>query len=137
MSEVDGLVIGSPTHYASPAGQLVAFLDRLFYAGSDDLFAHKPAAVVATARRAGTTATLDMLQKYPTIAQMPLVTSKYWNMVHGNTPDEVLRDKEGIQTMELLGSNMAWLLKCIEAGRKEGIEPPVRPTPKEWTNFIR
>lgn len=137
MKDVDGLVIGSPTHYASPAGNLISFLDRLFYAGSDDLFAYKPAAVVASARRAGTTATLDVLQKYPSIAQMPMVTSKYWNMIHGNTPEEALQDKEGVQTMQMVGRNMAWLLSCIEAGRSEGIALPDRVMPKEWTNFIR
>ncbi|MDO4571745.1 MAG: flavodoxin family protein [Clostridia bacterium] len=135
MADMDGLVIGSPVYYASANGSLVALLDRLFYAGSAAM-AHKPGAAVVSARRAGTTAALEVLNKYFAINQMPLVSSRYWNMVHGNTPEEAAQDLEGMQIMRQLGRNMAWLLACIEAGREKGIAPP--PAEK-WarTNFIR
>ncbi|MBR5801042.1 MAG: flavodoxin family protein [Lachnospiraceae bacterium] len=134
MEEADGLVIGSPVYFASPNGNLISLLDRLFYAGT--CFAHKPAAAVVSARRAGTTVTLDDLNKYFTIRQMPVVSSTYWNMVHGSCPEDVLQDKEGLQTMRNLGRNMAWLLKCIESGKKNGIEAPTAES-GSWTNFIR
>mgnify|MGYP000037238669 FL=1 len=97
---------------------------------------YKPAAAVASARRAGTTATLDVLTKYFSYHQMPVVSSCYWNMVHGNAPEEVMRDEEGVQIMRVLGKNMAWLLKCIEAGKKAGVAVPVAED-KVKTNFIR
>jgi len=131
----DALVIGSPVYYASPNGSLIALLDRMFFAGSA-LMRLKPCACVVSARRAGTTAALEVLQKYPTIAQMPLVASKYWNMVHGNEPAEVMEDKEGLQVMRALGANMAYLLRCIEAGKRAGVAPPA-PEPPLRTNFIR
>ncbi len=134
MEEADGLVIGSPVYFASPNGNLISLLDRLFYAGKN--FAHKPAAAVVSARRGGTTVSLDDIQKYFTIRQMPVVSSTYWNMVHGNKPEEVLQDKEGLQTMRNLGRNMAWILKCIEAGKQNGIMPPVAENDSR-TNFIR
>ena len=135
METADGLVIGSPVYYAAANGSLTALLNRVFYAGSRS-FAHKPGAAVVSARRAGTTAALDELNKFFTISQMPLVTSRYWNMVHGNTPDQVREDLEGMQILKTLGRNMAWLLRCIEAGHAAGCEPPV---PERWTptNFIR
>jgi len=135
MEGADGLVVGSPVYYAAPNGSLLALLDRVFYAGSTG-FAHKPGAALVSARRAGTTAALEVLNKYFTIAQMPLVSSRYWNMVHGNTPEEVVQDLEGMQIMQQLGRNMAWLLKCIEAGKTNGIE---KPGAERWarTNFIR
>lgn len=135
MKEADGLVIGSPVYYASPTGEIQVFLDRFAGAAGADL-RHKPAAAVASARRAGTSATLDVLYKYLMYNEMPVVTSSYWNMVHGNTPEEVLQDKEGVQIMETLGKNMAWLLKCLEAGKKAGVEEPAKPV-KVMTNFIR
>ncbi len=131
----DALVIGSPVYYASPNGSLIALLDRMFFAGSA-LMRLKPAACIVSARRAGTTAALEVLNKYPTIAQMPLVTSKYWNMVHGNEPAEVRQDEEGMQTMRVLGANMAYLLKCIEAGKAAGVSLPAPEAPLR-TNFIR
>lgn len=134
MQESDGLIVGSPVYYASLNGALSAFMDRMFYAGA--CFHHKPAAAVASARRAGTTATLDIIQKYFTINQMPLVSSQYWNMVHGSCPEDVEKDLEGLQTMRTLGKNMAWLLKCIEAGKEKNITAPKAET-SEWTNFIR
>ncbi len=131
----DGFVFGTPVYYAHPSGRILSVMDRMFYACGEN-FAHKPAAVVASARRAGTTATLDAIGKHLGISQMPVVSSTYWNMVHGNTPEEVLRDREGLQTMRNIGRNMAWLLKCIEAGKREGIAAP-EAEHSAWTNFIR
>lgn len=133
--EADGFVFGSPVYYAHPTGLILSVLDRAFYAGKD-AFAHKPAAAVASARRAGTCATLDVLQKYFTISQMPVVASTYWTMVHGMQAEEVARDEEGLQTLRNLAANMAWLLRCIEAGRAAGVCPP-RPELGARTNFIR
>ncbi len=123
----DGFVFGTPVYYAHASGRILSFLDRAFYS-SKDAFAYKPAA-------AGTTASLDDLNKYFGISHMPAVGSSYWNMVHGNRPEEVLRDAEGLQTMRNIAHNMAWLLKCIEAGRKQGIVPEAESG--NWTNFIR
>lgn len=133
MEQADGLVVGSPVYYASANGSLYSFLDRLFYAGG--CFAYKPAAAVASARRAGTTATLDTLNKYFTISQMPVVSSQYWNMVHGNSPEEVEQDLEGLQIMRTLGKNMAWMLKCFEAGKAAGVALP-EAEKRARTNFI-
>ena len=131
----DGFVFGSPVYYAHPTGQFLSVLDRLFYAGGD-AFAHKPGAAVVSARRAGTTASLDVLNRYFAGAQMPVVSSTYWNMVHGTAPEQVAQDLEGLQTMTNLGRSMAWLLKCIEAGKRQGIAPP-QGSREQWTNFIR
>lgn len=130
----DGFVFGSPVHYASAGGALVSFMDRLFYSSSRKL-AYKPAACVVSCRRGGATATFDVLNKYFTINNMPVVSSNYWNEIHGNTAEEAMQDVEGIQTMRVLGNNMAWLLKCIEAGKAAGIEP--QKEKKVLTNFIR
>lgn len=139
-AEADGFVFGAPVHYAHAGASLLGFMDRLFYsngrAGQPDVFRHKPAAAVASARRAGTTAALDDIQKFFTISQMPVVSSRYWNNVHGNTPEEVEQDAEGLWTMRQLGRNMAWLLRSIEAGRAAGLEPPAQE-PGARTNFIR
>ena len=131
----DGFIFGSPVYYAHPSGRIISLLDRIFYAGSA-VFANKPGAAVVSARRAGTTASLDVLNKYFTISRMPIVSSRYWNMVHGNTPEEVRQDEEGMQIMKILGQNMAWLLKCIAAGRQAGITPPEAEAVR-MTNFIR
>ncbi len=131
----DGFIVGSPVYYASPSGEVVAFLDRLFGVAEADL-RFKPAAAIASARRAGTTATLDVLNKYFLYNQMPVVSSRYWSMVHGNKPEEVLQDKEGVQIMETIGKNMAWLLKSIEAGKAAGVPQP-EAEQKVFTNFIR
>ena len=135
LDEVDGIVLGSPVYYASPSGEIQVSLDRLFYIHGDKL-KHKPGAVVASARRAGTTAALDVPNKYLMINEMPVVSSQYWTMVHGNSPEEVRQDAEGMQTMRILGKNMAWLLRCIEAGRQAGILPE-RTEERVWTNFVR
>lgn len=131
----DGLVVGSPVYWASPSGEIISFMDRLSSLAGKDLL-HKPAAAIASARRAGTTATLDVLAKYFTYHQMPVVSANYWNVVHGNTPDEVKKDAEGMQIMRVLGNNMAWLLKCIEAGKNNGVQIPETEA-KIMTNFIR
>lgn len=133
--EADGFVFGSPVHYAAAGGAIMLFMDRLFYS-SGGAFRLKPAAAVVSARRAGTTAALDQLNKYFTISEMPVVASQYWNMVHGNSPAEVAADAEGLQIMRTLGRNMAWLLRFIEAGKAAGVEAPACE-PRAVTNFIR
>ena len=135
LETADGVVYGSPVYYASPSGEMLMFLDRLYGVAEANLL-FKPAANVVSARRAGTTATLDVLNKYPTYAQQPLVTSRYWNMVHGSNPEDVLKDEEGVQIMKELGRNMAWLLKSIEAGKQAGVTQPDAKQ-KVYTNFIR
>ena len=131
----DGFVFGTPVYYAHPSGRLLSALDRAFYAGGA-AFAHKPGFAVASARRAGTTASLDAVLKHLTINQMPVVSSTYWPMVHGSSPQGVLQDEEGLQTMRNAARNLAWLLKCIEAGKTQGIFPP-RAEREARTNFIR
>lgn len=136
--DADGFVFGSPVHYASATGAITSFMDRLFYSSSragKNLFYMKPGAIVTSARRAGTTATFDQLNKYFTISQMPIVSSRYWNMVHGANAEEVLKDEEGLQTMRILGRNMAYLLKCQAAGRTLGVELP-KTEKTIFTNFI-
>lgn len=131
----DALVIGAPVYYSGPSGQSTAFLDRLFYSAGGKLTG-KPGAAVVSCRRGGASASYDRLNKYFGINSMPIVTSQYWNQVHGNTPEEVVQDEEGMQTMRTLGENLAWLLKCIEAGKNAGVAPPVQEK-KLRTNFIR
>lgn len=130
----DGLVVGSPVYYSGANGGLCAFMDRLFYAASNRL-AFKPAAAVCSARRAGTTATLERLNQYFLINNMPVVPSQYWNMVHGNSPEQVRHDADGLQTMRTLGRNMAWMLRCIAAGQEAGVDRPLHE-PGVRTNFI-
>lgn len=130
----DGFVFGSPVYYASAAGALVGFMDRAFYSGGRN-FTYKPAAAVVSCRRAGASTTFDVINKYFTINNMPVVGSNYWNEIHGNTAEEAAQDEEGLQTMRVLGNNMAWLLKCIELGKLEGLEPVKEK--KVMTNFIR
>jgi multimeric flavodoxin WrbA len=137
--EADGFIFGSPVYYAGATGAITSFLDRAFYSSSQgnglEAFKHKPASVICSARRGGTTATYDQLNKYLGISQMPIISSFYWNMVHGNTPEEVKQDLEGLATMRQLGRNMAFFLKCIEAGKKDGLTPEEEP--KIAFNFIR
>ena len=117
-AECDALVVGSPVYYASPNGTLVSFLDRLFYSSSANK-TMKVGAAVVSCRRGGNTATFDMLNKYFSISGMAIATSQYWNMVHGNTAEEVLQDLEGMQTMRTLGRNMAFLMKSIALGKEQ------------------
>lgn len=135
LPEINGIVIGSPVYYAGASGQITAFLDRAFFAGCGR-FDGKLGAAVVSCRRGGASAAFDQLNKYFTMNSMPVVASQYWNQVHGFTPDDVRQDLEGLQTMRTLGNNMAWLLKCIELGRKNGIDFPVGEE-RVLTHFIR
>ncbi len=130
----DGLVVGSPVYYASANATLVAFLTRLFYSTSFDKRMKVGASVVA-ARRGGLSATFDELNKFFTIAGMPVASSQYWNSVHGAAPGEAEQDLEGMQTMRTLARNIAFLMKSIALG-KEKYGLPERET-GQWTNFIR
>ena len=132
--EADGLIIGSPVYYASANGTLISFLDRLFYSSGFDK-TMKVGASVVSARRGGCTATFDELNKYFTISGMPVASSQYWNQVHGNTPEEVSQDKEGLQTMRTLGRNIAFLIKSIALG-KEAFGLPEKEK-RIGTNFTR
>ena len=135
METADALVLASPVHYAGISGAMSAFCDRLFYAS--DGWANKPCACVVSARRAGTTSTLDQLSKYFTICGMPIAPSQYWPMVHGNTPEDVLKDEEGLQIMRMLGRNMAYMIRAFALARENGLLPPEMEKPKKRTNFIR
>ena len=136
--DFDGYIFGTPVHYAAASGAMTSFMDRAFYAigrsGKESLYL-KPAAAVISARRAGTTATFDQMNKYFTISQMPVISSRYWNMVHGASPEDVLQDLEGLQTMRILGRNMAFFLKCRDAGLKAGVPLP-ETEETVYTNFI-
>ena len=132
----DGFVLGSPVHYAAISGDLKGFLDRLFYSAPQGTFRLKPAAVVVSARRGGTTAAYEQLLKYPGISEMPIISSCYWNMVHGSCAEEVEQDLEGLRTMRVLGHNMAYFLHCLAAGRAAGVPLPPEEPPAR-TNFIR
>lgn len=138
--DYDGFIFGSPVYYSGMNGSMMGFMDRVFFSSSakePHPFRFKPAAAVVSARRAGTTAALDQMNKYFLHHQMPIVTSRYWNMVHGNTPDEVLKDEEGLQIMRVLGRNMAWMLKLKEVGQKAGVPLPKQEEKRIATNFIR
>ncbi len=135
VDEANGFVFGSPVHFAAASGGLTSFLDRVFYVGKGK-FAGKLGASVVSCRRGGAAAAFDQINKYFTISCMPVVSSQYWNQVHGNTPEEVKQDLEGMQTMRTLGNYMAWLLKCIEAGKDAGVPKPEKEETIA-TNFIR
>lgn len=135
----DGFVFGSPVHYASATGAITAFLDRVFYCDSQakmKSFYLKPTAAISSARRAGNTSALDQLNKYFSISEMPVISSRYWNMVFGSKPEDVLKDEEGLQIMRVLGKNIAFFLKCQDVALKNGV---IKPTPEEktYTNFIK
>ena len=135
----DGFVFGSPVHYAAAGGAITSFLDRAFFSAKQsgrNYFYLKPGACIVSARRAGTTTTFDQLMKYLTISEMPVISSRYWNMVHGLNPEEVKKDLEGLQIMRVLGRNMVWFLKCKKAGEKAGVPLP-RTEEIIATNFIR
>ncbi|MBQ4421264.1 MAG: flavodoxin family protein [Bacteroidales bacterium] len=135
--EADGFIFGSPVHFASMTGAMTSFMDRAFFsdgAGNNYLL-RKPAAVITSLRRTGGSATLDQMQKWLAYNQMPIISSRYWNVIHGQTPEEVMQDTEGLQIMRVLAKNMAWILKCIEAGKKEGISAP-EIEEKTFMNFI-
>ena len=137
--DYDGFVFGTPVHWAGATGAMTSFMDRAFYAdlnGGGRRFRLKPAAAVISARRAGTTTTWDQMNKYFGLMQMPIVTSQYWNMVHGACPEDVRRDLEGLQTMRTLGNNMAFFINCKNLGLKMGLRLPDTEAPVH-TNFIR
>ena len=135
LDDIDGIVVGSPVYYAAASGQITAFLDRLFWAAGNRMTG-KVGAAIASCRRAGSSVTLDQLYKYFAIASMPIATSQYWTMIHGNTPDEVRQDLEGMQVLRYLGENMAWLIASIKAGTEAGVPAPEREK-RVRTNFIR
>ena len=138
--EADGFLFGTPVHYAAASGSMTAFMDRLFYSeacgNAGEAFYLKPAACIISARRAGTTATYDQMNKYFGIQGMPIISARYWNMVHGAKPEEVLQDKEGLYNMRVLARNMAFFLNCKKAGLENGIALPETEEPV-FTNFIR
>ena len=135
IDEFDGFVFGAPVYYSGPAGQITAWMDRFFYSNAGK-FDGKVAASVVNARRGGNTASFERLNQYYLMNCMIVPGSQYWNMTHGNRMEECEQDLEGLQTMRTLGRNIAWILKCIEAGKKAGIEHPQRE-PVQRTNFIR
>lgn len=138
--DADGFVFATPVYFAHPSGRIFSFLDRVFYsAGSEEIykaFQFKPGAAIAVARRGGCSATIDALNKYFGIAQMPIASSTYWNMTHGLTADEAFKDEEGMQTMSNLARNMVWMMRCFELGKKNGVPYPQTAT-EACTNFIR
>lgn len=138
MDEYDGFIFGTPVHYAAASGAMTSFMNRVFFIDefNGDHLAGKPATAVVTCRRSGATATLDQMYKYMTDCNMPIVPSQYWNVVHGNTPEEIRQDTEGLQTIHVLADNMAWLLKCIRLGHEAGMNFP-KHAPHVMTNFIR
>lgn len=137
-AEADGFIFGSPVYYASANGSLISFMDRVFYAASSsgqDVFRLKPAAAVISLRRAGSTATYDQINKYFGISEMPIISSCYWNMVHGRTPEEAIKDIEGLRVMRTIGRNMAWFLKCKEAAAAAGIPLPKPEVAADWYRY--
>ncbi len=134
METADGLIVGSPVYFASPNGALISLMDRIFMAGGN--FRFKPAACVTSARRGGTTATLEVMNKYFLMSEMPIVSANYCNMVHGHETAEVEKDEEGLQIMRTLGRNMAFMLKCLKAGADAGVAKPEKEA-KIKTSYIR
>ena len=126
----DGFIFGSPVYYAHPSGRLLSVLDRVFYAGGK-YFSYKPGAAVVSARRAGTTASIDVINKYFTINNMPVVSSMYWNMVHGSKAEDVEKDLEGLQVMKIIGKNMVWMLNSLKQAQHPAPEEKIK------TSFIR
>ena len=134
--EADGFIFGTPVHFAAAGGAITSFMDRLFFSAGNDIFYLKPAAAVVSARRGGTTSAFDQLNKYFTIREMPVISSTYWNMIHGRKPEDVKQDAEGLQTLRILARNMAWFLRCKAAGAQAGVGLPQREKPLR-TDFIR
>lgn len=135
VENTDGFIFGTPVHFASASGMITSFMDRIFY-GRRKLFQNKVAAAIVSCRRGGATSTFDQLNKYFAMNNMPIITSQYWNMVHGSKPEDVLKDEEGMQTMRTLANNMVWILECIEAGKKAGVDLPENEK-IIMTNFIK
>ena len=135
LNEFDGIVFGSPVYYSGPDGQLCSWMDRLFYSNQKRMYG-KVAAAVVNCRRGGDSAAFQRMNQYFLMCNMVVPGSQYWNQIHGFTPEDVMKDEEGLQTMRTLAQNIAWVLKCMEAGRKAGISMPVY---EKWTptHFIR
>ena len=136
LKDIDGIIVGSPVYYAGISGTLKSFLDRLFYSNPSSLFAYKAAAAFTSSRRAGNLPSLDTVLKYFTITQMTVISSNYWNDIHGSTPEQVLQDEEGITVLRQLAVNMSYYLKMRELAEKEGLPEPEQ-LPRVFTNFIR
>lgn len=136
VTEADGFIFGTPVHYASGAGNMIGFMDRLFFSTDRAAWRNKPAAAICSARRAGTTATFDQMNKYFTISEMPIISARYWNMVHGSRAEDVLKDEEGLYNMRVLARNMAYWLRCKQAAKDAGVPLPEQEEPKV-TNFIK
>lgn len=136
IDEFDGIIVGSPVYYGGPNGRLTSFLDRLFFSVPDDKFNGKLGASIVSCRRGGASAAFERLNQYFLMENMHVVSSQYWNQVHGFSAEDVKKDEEGLQTMRTLARNIVWLLKSIEAGKQNGIEAPVHEE-KSFTNFIR
>ncbi len=140
METSDGLIVASPVHFASPVGSVLNFLSRSFFSGfrsGKEIFRLKPAASIAVARRAGTSSTLDELNKFFSISEMPVISGRYWNNIYGQTPGQIEEDLEGVQNLQILSSNFAYFLKCKQAAKEKGIEPPKKVDEVKFTNFIR
>ncbi len=135
LAQADGIVIGSPVYYAAPSGTLISFLNRLFYSTGKIDKRMKVGAAVVCARRGGTTAAVDVLNKYFTISQMPVASSSYWNIIHGGKPGEAAQDAEGIRTMRNLAKNMVYMMKAFALAENQIVLP--EPEAKVFTNFIR
>jgi multimeric flavodoxin WrbA len=137
MKDADGIILAAPTYFAGLNGTMKSFLDRAFYVHSANggLFRHKVGASISAVRRAGATATIDQLNRYMLYAEMPIVSSNYWDVIYGRMPGEAEQDAEGNQTMRILGKNMAWMLQLIENGKTGVVEPEGES--KIATNFIR
>ncbi len=135
VDQYDGFLFGTPVYYGGPSGQILSLMNRLFYSASGKM-AGKPAAAVVSCRRGGASAAFQQMNMHFMMTNMIVVTSQYWNQVHGNTPQQVEQDAEGLQTVRTLAENMAWLLRCLEAGKAAGVPGPAYE-PKEMTNFIR
>ncbi|MBP1764915.1 MAG: reductase [Firmicutes bacterium] len=135
MKMADGIILGSPVHYSAIAGTMKSFLDRAFYVANKGLFRHKVGAAVVAVRRSGGVATFNQLNNYINYAEMLMPTTNYWNVIHGTAPGEALQDEEGKQIMRVLGKNMAWLMKLVQAGKQTVAEPEKEN--KIMTNFIR
>ncbi|MBR1797789.1 MAG: flavodoxin family protein [Clostridiales bacterium] len=136
IDDIDGIVVGSPVYYGGPNGRLTSFLDRLFFSIPNDKFNGILGASIVSCRRGGATAAFERLNQYFLMENMHVVSSQYWNQVHGSSKEDVLKDEEGLQTMRTLGRNIVWLLKSIKAGEDSGITKPEHE-PKTFTNFIR
>jgi multimeric flavodoxin WrbA len=133
LRKADGIILGSAVHFASATGAATSFFDRLFYSVGFDAVRLKFGAAIVSCRRGGASAAFEQLNKYFTIAQMPVVSSCYWNQIHGYTPEDVYKDEEGIRTLRVLANNMAYLIKCKKVAN---IAEPEEP-PRVMTNFIR